>query len=95
MKNGGNPVKIFAFFIYILNLLTFAVMGADKHAAKTNHRRVPEKTLFLMALLGGGLGGMVGMLYFHHKTKHWYFRYGFPIIAVLQCACFLWVLTQA
>lgn len=88
-------MKIFAFFLYVLNLLTFAIMGADKHDAKASLRRVSEKMLFLLALLGGALGGTVGMFYFHHKTKHWYFRYGFPVLAALQCVGFLWGLVQA
>lgn len=46
-------MKIFAFFLYVLNLLTFAIMGADKHAAKANLRRVPERMLFLLARLAG------------------------------------------
>ena len=49
-------MKIFAFFIYILNLLTFAIMGADKHAAKTNHRRVPEKDLVPNGVARRGIG---------------------------------------
>lgn len=87
-------MKIFAFFLYVLNLLTFAIMGADKHAAKANLRRVPERMLFLLALLGGALGGTVGIFYFRHKTKHWYFRYGFPALAALQCVGFLWGLIR-
>lgn len=83
-------MKVFAFFMYVLNLLTFAIMGADKHAAKANLHRVPERTLFLLALFGGAVGGTVGMLYFRHKTKHWYFRYGFPALAALQCVGFLY-----
>ena len=84
-------MKIFAFFLYVLNLLTFAIMGADKHAAKANLRRVPERMLFLLALLGGALGGTVGMFYFHHKTKHWYFVVGMPLILLIQAALAAWL----
>ena len=84
-------MKIFTFFLYVLNLLTFAIMGADKHAAKANLRRVPEKMLFLLALLGGALGGTVGMFYFHHKTKHWYFVVGMPLILLIQAALAAWL----
>ena len=51
--------------------------------------RIPEKTLFLPVLLGGGIGGTAGMFFFHHKTRHWYFRYGFPAIAIAQVAILL------
>lgn len=72
-------------FIFIaINLVTFALMGADKSAAKSGRRRVPERNLFLCTLVGGAIGGTVGMFHFHHKTKHWYFRFGFPALAIIQ-----------
>ena len=74
------------FFIYLLviNLLGFFAMGLDKHKAKKGKWRIPEKTLFLVALLGGSLGTTIGMHVFHHKTKHWYFKFGMPVIFVIQ-----------
>lgn len=48
--------------------------------------RIPEKTLFLAVILGGGIGGTAGMFFFRHKTRHWYFRFFFPLLAVLQAA---------
>ena len=56
-----------------LNLISFFLMGHDKQCARKNRRRVPEKTLFLSAILFGALGGTLGMYVFRHKTKHWYF----------------------
>ena len=50
-----------------------------------------EKTLWLFALLGGAPGGWLGMRAFHHKTRHWYFRYGFPLLAALDAALLLWL----
>ena len=74
------------FFIYLLviNLFGFFAMGLDKHKAKKGKWRIPEKTLFLVALLGGSLGTTIGMHVFHHKTKHWYFKFGMPLIFVIQ-----------
>ena len=72
--------------IALMSLILFVVMSADKSAARRGARRVPEKSLFLLALIGGAAGGTLGMFAFHHKTKHWYFRIGFPLIAVLQLA---------
>ena len=74
------------YFIYLLviNLLGFFAMGLDKHKAKKGKWRIPEKTLFLVALLGGSLGTTIGMHVFHHKTKHWYFKFGMPVIFVIQ-----------
>jgi len=80
-------------FIYLLaiNLVTFFVYGADKLRAKKNQWRVPEKTLFLLPLLGGSVGAVAGMKIFHHKTKHWYFRIGLPLILLAQIALCAWL----
>ena len=75
----------------LVNLVAFALMGVDKQRARTHQWRVPEKTLFLAALLFGGTGGTIGMFFFHHKTKHWYFRYGLPALLVLQLALASWL----
>lgn len=69
----------------ITNLLSFCLMGHDKKCARQGKWRVPEKTLFLAACFGG-LGGVLGMKVFHHKTKHWYFRVLFPVLLVIQAA---------
>ena len=80
-----------AFFVYLiyvvlLSLVTFATYGADKKKAKRGARRVPEKTLFLLAILGGSVGAILGMRVWHHKTRHWYFKYGLPAILLAQLA---------
>ena len=72
----------------LVNLVAFALMGVDKQRARTHQWRVPEKTLFLAALLFGGTGGTIGMFFFHHKTKHWYFRIFFPLLAIVQLGIF-------
>lgn len=77
-------IKAALVWLTALNLIAFALMGLDKWKARRGAWRIPEKTLFLAALLGGALGGTVGMHLFHHKTRHWYFRFGFPILLVLQ-----------
>ncbi|MBP5282479.1 MAG: DUF1294 domain-containing protein [Lachnospiraceae bacterium] len=71
-------------YLVLMNVIAFALMGADKHKAKTGAWRVPEKTLFLSAILGGSIGAIAGMQVFRHKTKHWYFQYGMPAILILQ-----------
>jgi len=67
-----------------MSLVLFATMGLDKRFAKTEHRRVPEKRLFLLAALLGAPGGLLGMYAFRHKTKHWYFVVGFWALTFLQ-----------
>lgn len=71
-------------FLLLMCLIAFCLMGIDKRRSKRQVWRISEKTLFLVTLLGGGVGGTLGMWCFHHKTRHWYFRYGFPLIAGLQ-----------
>ena len=76
--------------IAAINLIAFALMGIDKSKSKKQGaRRIPEKTLFLAALFGGGLGATAGMYVFRHKTRHWYFVVGMPAILALQIAAYL------
>ncbi len=72
--------------LVVMNLSAFILMGYDKRCAKNGSWRVPEKVLFLFAILFGALGGTAGMFLFRHKTKHWYFKVFFPLLTVLQAA---------
>ena len=74
------------YFLAAVNFLLFVLMGVDKARAKRGARRIPEATLFFLAVLGGSLGGMLGMAAFHHKTLHRSFRIGFPVIFLCQLA---------
>ena len=78
--------QVLYYYLIAVNVLAFVLMGIDKRRAKQNAWRIPEKTLFLPAILGGALGGVMGMCLFHHKTRHWYFKYGFPLLLILQLA---------
>lgn len=71
-------------YLLIVNVITFLMMGYDKHEAKKGNWRISEKTLFTLVIIGGSIGGIIGMFTFRHKTKKWYFRFGFPIILILQ-----------
>ena len=77
---------LLAVYLLAVNLAAFVLYGADKRRAKQDAWRIPEKTLFLLPLLGGSVGGILGMRMFHHKTKHWYFRYGLPALLIGQLA---------
>ncbi len=79
-------MEILAYYLAAVNIILCALMGIDKALAKTRSRRIPEKTLFALAIIGGGLGGTVGMYSFHHKTLHKAFAIGFPLLAVIQIA---------
>ena len=78
-------------YILIINVITFFMMWFDKHEAKIGDWRVPERTLFLLVLLGGGIGGIAGMYVFRHKTRKWYFKIGFPAILIMQIVFIIYV----
>lgn len=78
-------------YLLAINILLFSVMGADKASARRNRRRVPERTLFTLCLLGGGVGGVLGMLAFRHKTRHARFVLGFPLILIAETALLVWL----
>lgn len=71
-------------YVFLVNLLGFYAMYTDKLRAKKRAFRIPEATLFAIAIIGGSIGCIAGMHTFRHKTKHWYFLYGMPVILVLQ-----------
>lgn len=79
-----NVIKLIILFFAIINVVAFALMGIDKYKAKKHLWRIPEATLFLFVIIGGSVGGLLGMYAFHHKTRHWYFRFGFPLILIIQ-----------
>lgn len=74
------------YLVAAMNIIAFILMGTDKIKAKLDKRRIPEKVLFLFAILFGAIGGTIGMYSFRHKTKHWYFAVFFPALAILQFA---------
>ncbi len=75
---------IIAVYFLLMNLAGFLSMEFDKRKAIKHQWRVPEKMLFLFAILGGSVGSNIGMYVFHHKTKHWYFVLGMPAILIIQ-----------
>ena len=85
-------MQYFIYYLIIINILAFFLMGLDKRKAQTGAWRIPEKTLFLLAILGGSIGAIAGMQLFRHKTKHRNFVIGMPAILIVQIllaiACF-------
>ncbi len=78
--------KIILIYLAAVNLVTFVMYGIDKYKAKKAKWRIPEATLLLMAAIGGSIGAWVGMQVWHHKTLHKKFKYGVPVIFLLQIA---------
>ena len=91
----GVSVWGIAAYLVVVNLWAFVLMWFDKRRSKRKGaRRIRERTLFLSALLGGGLGAFLGMWVFRHKTKHWYFVLGIPLIAIAEAAAGIWLYTN-
>lgn len=84
-------LKYLIVYLGIVSLVLFIMMGHDKRQARRGGRRVPEKRLFAVAALGGALGGWLGMYAFHHKTRHWHFKFGFPALALLHLAALVFM----
>lgn len=83
--------KFMVVYLTVMTIIGFMSMYIDKKRAKEHKWRISEKTLFLIAILGGSIGSILGMRVCRHKTKHWYFVVGMPTILVIQIAVlFLW-----
>lgn len=82
--------QITVIYLIVINILGFLVMGLDKHKAKMAERRIPENTLFMFTILGGGVGTIAGMYVFHHKTKKMKFKVGMPLILILEILIFVY-----
>ena len=81
-----DPRLLLFGYLLLMSLILFAFMGADKRRAKRRAWRVPERTLFWLAALGGGLGGVLGMLAFRHKTRQASFCIGMPLLMLFNFA---------
>lgn len=78
--------NVLVLYLIAVNVLAFILYGLDKKRARNREWRISEKTLIGIAVIGGSIGAILGMHIFHHKTRHWYFRYGLPLILIMQGA---------
>ncbi len=85
-------MKFLYLYLAAINLAAFGLMAADKRRAQKHLWRIPEHTLFAAALLGGSIGAIAGMYLCRHKTRHWYFVLGMPLILACQLAAAWWLL---
>ena len=81
-------------YLFVVNLISFILYGIDKYKAKKNIWRISEATLLTMAVIGGSVGAWAGMRIWHHKTMHRKFKYGIPLIIILQVALVVCLLTN-
>lgn len=80
-----------AAYVLVLSVIGFVLMGRDKRLAGTGGWRIPEKTLLMIALIGGSPGVYLGMRAFRHKTKHALFSVGVPAILGVHAVLFFWL----
>lgn len=85
--------NIILIFILIMSIVAFFVMGYDKSQARKHGQRISEKTLWTLAIVGGGIGAYIGMQLFRHKTKHTNFRVGFLMILILYAFLIFYIFT--
>ena len=74
------------YILILINVLTFLVYGIDKWKAKQGSWRISEATLITLAIIGGSIGALLGMKIWHHKTMRKKFKYGLPLILLVQIA---------
>ena len=87
-------MKNFIIYIISINLIGFFIMWLDKHKARKGSWRIPEKTLFIITAIGGGIGTTAGMFVFRHKTKKLNFLIGFPFITILEIILVIYYLVK-
>lgn len=88
------PIKYVIIYCIAINIIGFCAMLIDKQKAKSGAWRIPEKSLFIITLLGGGFGTIAGMYLFRHKTKKLYFTIGFPVILITEISLIVYWLIQ-
>lgn len=84
--------KIFILYVALISIITFAVFGIDKLKAVKDKWRIPEKVLFLLSVIGGSVGALLGMYTFRHKTKKPAFKFGIPAILIVQIALLYFIM---
>ena len=81
-------------YLLVMTIVGLIIMKADKTKAEKNKWRIKEATLFLISAIGGSLGTWAGMYLFRHKTKHWYFVVGMPLILILHIALLVFLFSK-
>ena len=90
----SNIPSLFLGYVLLINLLLFILMGIDKRAAKRKKWRIPERRLLTLGIIGGGIGGILGMLVFHHKTHRIYFTICYVVNIICWGIAFLYFMQQ-
>ena len=84
VTSGIEMTEALLYYLIVINIVTFLVYGIDKWKAKQGSWRISEATLLILAAIGGSIGALLGMKIWHHKTMHKKFKYGLPLILIIQ-----------
>ena len=82
------------YYLITIYIITFFIYGIDKLKAKKGKWRIPESTLLLLAIIGGSIGAWFGIKVWHHKTLHKKFKYGIPLIVIIQIAIAVYIFRE-
>ena len=82
--SGIEITEALLYYLIVINIVTFLVYGIDKWKAKQGSWRISEATLLILAVIGGSIGALLGMKIWHHTTMHQKFKYGLPLILIIQ-----------
>ena len=93
-ERAPEMMHIILYYLLAVNIAIFFLYGIDKYKAKKGKWRISEATLLTMAAIGGSIGAWTGMRIWHHKTMHKKFKYGIPVIIILQVALAVYLLTN-
>ena len=94
MKASHMTVLLLVAYVAIINTFAFIVYGIDKLKAKKGKWRIPESTLLLLAIIGGSIGAWFGIKVWHHKTLHKKFKYGIPLIVIIQIVIAIYIFRE-
>ena len=81
-------------YLAAINVVTFFLYGIDKFKAQHDRWRIPESVLIGLAIIGGSIGAWLGMIIWRHKTQHKKFKYGIPLILIIQIGVMVWAVSQ-
>ena len=84
VTSGIEMTEALLYYLIVINVVTFLVYGIDKWKAKQGSWRISEATLLILAVIGGSIGALLGMNVWRHKTMHKKFKYGLPLILIIQ-----------
>lgn len=81
----------FIIYFVIVNVLAYLIMRIDKNRSRSGKRRISEASLLSLAAIGGSVGILVSMYILHHKTRKKKFKFGVPLMLILQILLILYL----